>query len=75
MSNITYKYNVGDIVELKPKHRIKVKVDGVDNEFELASVKVVERRDYNGPAYRFEGVCGFYKEDCIRSRWSEAPQD
>ena len=66
MRTITYKYNVGDVVELKPKHRISIKVN--DNTTMLLSEVIIEeRRDYNGPCYRFVGDNTFYKEACIKS--------
>ena len=70
MRNITYKYNIGDVVELKPKHRVTVNVGG--KYITLSTVIIVERRDYNGPAYRFEGINAFYKENCIAGRAPES---
>ena len=65
MRNITYKYRVGDVVELKPKHRINTKVN--DKEFLLSEVIIEECRDYDGPCYRFVGDNTFYKEACIKT--------
>ena len=65
MRNITYKYNVGDCVVLKPRHAICVDICPDGSLIKIYRVKIAERRDYNGPAYRFEGVYGFFKEACI----------
>lgn len=65
MRNITYKYNIGDVVELKPKHRATVNVGG--KYITLSTVIIVERRDYDGPCYRFTGDPTFYKEACIKA--------
>lgn len=66
MRAVKYKYNVGDTVELKPKHRIPIRSAG-GQEMLLSTVIVVDRRDYNGPAYKFEGSPDFYKEACIKA--------
>ena len=63
MRNITYKYNVGDIVKFKDKFHSTASCD-------LASLVgttgvVEERRDYNGPCYKLVGGDCFYKEACF----------
>lgn len=65
MRNIEYKYRVGDMVVLKPRHAICVDICPDGSLIKIYRVKIAERRDYNGPAYRFEGVYGFFKEACI----------
>jgi hypothetical protein len=65
MRNITYKYSVGDIVELKPKHYIEQHI-GNEEVVYLKTVKIIVKKDYCGPCYKFEGVPGFYKEACIK---------
>ena len=73
MRKITYKYNTGDVVELKLKHQANLLLP--NGEVVLATrVKIEERRDYNGPCYKFEGVQGFYKEACINQRITVAPR-
>lgn len=63
MRNITYKYNVGDVVELKPKYHYWTNVMGTP--VLISAAEIVERRDYNGPAYALGGCTGFYKENCF----------
>ena len=67
MRNITYMYNVGDVVELKLKHQANLLLPNGEVVF-ATRVKIEECRDYNGPCYKFEGVHGFYKEACINQR-------
>ena len=66
MREITYKYNVGDTVELKPKFHRWTEVVG-NNEL-ITVAKIVERRDYNGPAYRLNCLEGFFKESCFAGK-------
>lgn len=63
MREITYKYNVGDTVELKPKFHRWTEVMGTD--VLITAAEIVERRDYNGPAYALGGLEGFFKENCF----------
>lgn len=63
MRSISYKYNVGDVVELKPKHYFETEVMGI--KALVTAVEVVERRDYNGPCYALGGCKGFWKESCF----------
>ena len=63
MRDIIYKYNVGDTVELKPKfHRW---ADVMGTSVLITAAEIVERRDYNGPAYALGGLTGFFKESCF----------
>jgi hypothetical protein len=73
MRNITYKYNVGDTVELKPKHYHWADVMGT--KVLITAAEIVERRDYNGPAYALGGCAGFYKENCFVGLASEASKN
>lgn len=75
MRNITYKYNIGDYVVLKPEHLIYYYIDEDDMTVKITTTKILERRDYNGPAYRFDGVPGFFKEDCIKHKCIDLPED
>lgn len=63
MRNITYKYNIGDIVELKPENSFDMEFCG--SHIRVTSVRIVERRYYDCPCYRFEGFDGFWEENCI----------
>ena len=73
MRNITYKYNVGDTVELKPKHYCWADVMGT--KVLITAAEIVERRDYNGPAYALGGCAGFYKENCFVGLASDASKN
>jgi hypothetical protein len=72
MRNIIYKYNVGDIVELKEKHRPEVEIPYVGAKVKVGLCKITEHRDYNGPCYRFEGLDGFWQEACIAGLATES---
>lgn len=63
MRNITYKYNVGDIVRFKDKFHSTASCDLK----KLAGTTgvVEERRDYNGPCYKLAGGDSFYEETCF----------
>lgn len=62
MRQVNYKYNVGDVVQLKmtfaaPSCGLAA----------LAGIKaeIIERRDYNGPCYKLRGYTGFFQEGTI----------
>lgn len=65
MRQITFKYEVGDVVKFKDKFHpsascgLKALVG--------CTAKVIERRDYDGPCYRLEGLDGFFTENCFAS--------
>jgi hypothetical protein len=62
MRNITYKYNLGDVVKFKDKfHSPTCGLKG----FEGTTGVVEERRDYNGPCYKLAGMDSFCKESCF----------
>lgn len=62
MRNITYKYNVGDIVKFKDKfHSPTCGLVGLEG----TTAVIADRRDYNGPCYKLAGGDGFYKETCF----------
>lgn len=63
MRNITYKYKVGDRVRFKD-HFGKSATCGL-KDLVGQTARIMERRDYNGPAYRLEGKDGFFKEGCF----------
>ena len=62
MRNITYKYNLGDIVKFKDKfHSPTCSLVGLEG----TTGVVEERRDYNGPCYKLAGMDSFCKESCF----------
>jgi hypothetical protein len=63
MRNITYKYNLGDVVRFKSKFHESASWGLA----ELADTQgvVEERRDYNGPCYKLAGMDSFCKESCF----------
>jgi hypothetical protein len=63
MRNITYKYNVGDIVALKPNHYYEAEINGT--KVLVTAAEIVERKDYNGPCYALGGSGCFWKEACF----------
>lgn len=71
MRNITYKYNVGDWVILKRKHWICDEIDEDGVECRISIVQITDRRDYNGPCYKFYDVKGYYQEACIQQKYLE----
>ena len=73
MRNITYKYNVGDVVALKPKHYFETEVMGT--KVLMTAAEVVERRDYNGPCYALGGCAGFWQEACFEGLASETSKN
>lgn len=62
MRNITYKYNVGDIVKFKDKFHSPtcglIECAGL-------TAEIVDRRDYNGPCYKIKNNTGYFKESCF----------
>ena len=66
MRQITYKYNVNDVVRFKDKFSPSASC-GL-KELAGQSAKVVECIDYNGPSYRLEGHEGFFKESCFQGK-------
>ena len=73
MRNTTYKYNIGDTVALKPEHYITLDIDSDGVEVKVTTVDIEDRRDYNGPTYKFKGIPGYYIEDCIKGKCLELP--
>jgi hypothetical protein len=63
MEKITYKYNVGDRLQFKKKFHATASC-GL-KALAGCTAKVTERRDYNGPCYRLEGLDGFFTEKCF----------
>lgn len=62
MRNITYKYNLGDVVKFKDKfHSPTCGLKGLEG----TTGVVEERRDYNGPCYKLAGMDSFCKESCF----------
>ena len=63
MRNITYKYNLGDVVRFKSKFNESASCGLA----ELAGTQgvVVDRRDYNGPCYKLAGTNQFFTEKCF----------
>jgi hypothetical protein len=62
MRNITYKYNLGDVVKFKDKfHSPTCGLKGLEG----TTAVIADRRDYNGPCYELAGGDGFYKETCF----------
>jgi hypothetical protein len=66
MRAITYKYNIGDTVKLKDTHSILASCGVKEMAGKIA--EITERRDYNGPCYRFAGYEGFWQESRIAER-------
>lgn len=75
MNNITYKYEIGDWVVLKRKNRICDHIDEDGVAGRISTVKIIDRRDYSGPAYKFEDLPGYYKEECILQKCLEFPEE
>lgn len=72
MRNISYKYNVGDIVQIK--------MTFAQPSCGLASMagikaKVVARYDYNGPCYELEGLSGLFQETTLVGAVTEFSAD
>lgn len=63
MRQITYKYNIGDVIRFKEK--FNKTTTSCLKKFASRAAKVTERRDYNGPCYRLEGIEGFFTERCF----------
>jgi hypothetical protein len=63
MRNISYKYNLGDVVRFKSKFHESASCGLA----ELAGTQgvVEERRDYNGPCYKLAGMNQFFTEKCF----------
>lgn len=63
MRIINYRYNVGDTVQLKTSFAPSASC-GLK---ELAGhvVTITERRGYNGPCYKFEGLDSWFQERTI----------
>lgn len=63
MRNITYKYNLGDVVRFKFKFHESASCGLA----ELAGTQgvVEDRRDYNGPCYKLAGMDQFFTEKCF----------
>ena len=63
MRNITYKYNLGDVVRFKSKFHESASCGLA----ELAGTQgvVEDRRDYNGPCYKLAGMDQFFTEKCF----------
>jgi len=63
MRNITYKYNLGDVIRFKSKFHESASCGLA----ELAGTQgvVEERRDYNGPCYKLAGMDQFFTEKCF----------
>ena len=67
MINITYKYEVGDTVKFKDKFPSTASCGLA--ELAGTTAKVVARTDYNGAAYRLEGLENrYFKERCFAGR-------
>lgn len=63
MRNISYKYNIGDVVALKPDHYFEADVMG--QKVLITAAEILERKDYNGPCYALGGSSCFWKEACF----------
>jgi hypothetical protein len=63
MRNITYRYNLGDVVRFKSKFHESASCGLA----ELAGTQgvVEDRRDYNGPCYKLAGMDQFFTEKCF----------
>lgn len=66
MKSITYKYKVGDIVELKPDHYFRA-----DSGDLVIAAEITDTRDYNGACYRLAGHDCFWKEACFKGLATE----
>ena len=67
------KYKVGDVVSLKPKFILKVRMPGSKKDLPVKTVVISECRFHQGkPVYKFEGFPSYYYERCITSKapWS-----
>lgn len=73
MKNITYKYNVGDIVKFKDKFHPTASCDL----FALAgtTARITQRVDYGKPTYCIEGHDGVFAERCFEGLSSEASKN
>jgi hypothetical protein len=63
MSTCTYKYNVGDTIKFKDKFHPTASCGLA--ELAGTTAKVIDRQDYDGPAYKLEGHEGFFTEKCF----------
>lgn len=64
MRNITYKYNIGDLVRFKNKFHPTASCGLREVAGQVA--RIIDRKDYAGPAYAIEGSPNtFYKEACF----------
>lgn len=66
MRQVTYKYNIGDIVKFKDKFHPCASC-GL-KERAGTTAKVVDRLDYGGATYRLEGITGLFKERCFANQ-------
>lgn len=67
MRKITYKYNIGDTVRFKNKFHPTASCGLREVAGQVA--RIVDRKDYAGPAYAIEGFPNtFYKEACFAGR-------
>ncbi len=73
MRNITYKYNVGDVVRFKD-HFHRYASCGL-KERAGTTAKIVERIDYGGATYRLEGITGVFKQGCFAGLASETSKN
>ena len=72
MKPSVHKYQVGDVVSLKPKCILKVRLPGSKKDLPVKTVIIAECRYHQGkPVYKFEGFPSYYYERCISSK---APQ-
>ena len=58
--DITYKYDVGDRIKFKKKYGPNA--SPILHSLAGCTAVVVERRNYNGPCYRLDGLDGFFQE-------------
>lgn len=63
MRKVSYKYNIGDVVALKPDHYFEADVMG--QKVLVTAAEIVGRKDYNGPCYNLGGSGCFWDEFCI----------
>lgn len=73
MRNITYKYNVGDVVKFKDKFHPTASCDL----FSLAgtAARITQRADYGKPTYCIEGHDGVFTETCFIGLASEVSKN
>ena len=60
MRVITYKYDIGDTVKIKEK--LHTSASCRLKELAGTVAKIEDKRDYNGPCYKLEGIEGFFVE-------------